>query len=103
MKLSSTLFSGYVVQGSNGEYVYLSAEEKIEVIEFVKKEIPKDRLIIAGSGCEGNAPRIHASHHRLDGALGPHPTMYPPLVATPISLHRSDYLTMSLQWQVIKL
>lgn len=51
-------FAGYVVQGSNGEYVYLSAEEKIEVIEFVKKEIPKDRLIIAGSGCEGTRETI---------------------------------------------
>ena len=51
--LNPTSLSGYVVQGSNGEYVYLSAKEKIEVIEFVRKEVPKERLIIAGSGCEG--------------------------------------------------
>ena len=41
------------MQGSNGEYVYLSTEERIEIVEFVKKESPDDRLIIAGSGCEG--------------------------------------------------
>ena len=45
--------SGYVVQGSNGEYVYLSSKERIDMVEFVRKEIPKDKLIIAGSGCEG--------------------------------------------------
>ena len=41
------------MQGSSGEYVYLSTEERIAVVEFVKKESPEDRLIIAGSGCEG--------------------------------------------------
>ena len=41
------------MQGSNGEYVYLSTEERVEIVDFVKRESPEDRLIIAGSGCEG--------------------------------------------------
>lgn len=42
------------MQGSNGEYVYLSTKERIDMVEFVKNEIPKDKLVIAGSGCEGS-------------------------------------------------
>ena len=41
------------MQGSSGEFVYLSTQERAEVVEFVRKETPKDKLIIAGSGCEG--------------------------------------------------
>ena len=41
------------MQGSNGEYVYLSNKERVEMVEFVRKEAPKEKLIIAGSGCEG--------------------------------------------------
>ena len=50
----SISFKGYVVQGSNGEYVSLSYNEKIDMVQFVSENIPKDKLILAGSGCEGN-------------------------------------------------
>ena len=53
-------FQGYVVQGSNGEYVYLSNKERVDMIEFVRKEVPKDKLVIAGSGCEGKFGVSHA-------------------------------------------
>ena len=46
-------FAGFVVQGSNGEYVFLSHEERIKMVEFVRNHTPKDKLILAGSGCEG--------------------------------------------------
>ena len=49
---------GYVVQGSNGEYVSLSYNEKIDMVQFVSENIPKDKLILAGSGCEGNIHTI---------------------------------------------
>lgn len=44
---------GYVVQGSNGEYVSLSHQERVEMVKFVAENVQKDKLIIAGSGCEG--------------------------------------------------
>ena len=44
---------GYVVQGSNGEYVLLSRQEKVDMVRFVRHETSKEKLIIAGSGCEG--------------------------------------------------
>lgn len=40
------------MQGSNGEYVYLSTEERVEMVKRVRKLAPKEKLIIAGSGCE---------------------------------------------------
>lgn len=44
--------SGYVVQGSNGEYAYLTDQERVDMVQYVCKIVPKDKLIIAGSGCE---------------------------------------------------
>jgi 4-hydroxy-2-oxoglutarate aldolase len=44
--------SGYAVLGSNGEAVYLSKEEKLDVLRTAREAIPKDKLFIAGTGCE---------------------------------------------------
>lgn len=52
-KLNQHPFKGYVVQGSNGEYVFLSNEERIKMVQFVRENTPRDKLILAGSGCEG--------------------------------------------------
>lgn len=48
------LNSGLVVQGSNGEYVYLSTEERIDLVKCVRDSLPRDsgKIILAGSGCE---------------------------------------------------
>ena len=51
------IFAGYVVQGSNGEYAYMRAEEKIDLVRKVRELAPKDKLILAGSGCEGKNNR----------------------------------------------
>lgn len=45
-------FSGYVVQGSNGECAYLTFDERVEIAKKVKEWAPKDKLIIAGTGLE---------------------------------------------------
>jgi 4-hydroxy-2-oxoglutarate aldolase len=42
--------SGYVVGGSNGEFVHLTDQEKSEVVKFAREHAPEDRLIIAGTG-----------------------------------------------------
>lgn len=44
--------AGLVVQGSNGEYPYLTPEERVEVVKRVKQALPEDKLLVAGSGCE---------------------------------------------------
>ena len=51
-KLSVTGLRGMVVFGSNGEFVYLSNQEKRDIVETVAQSIPDDQYIIAGTGCE---------------------------------------------------
>jgi len=50
--------AGYVVCGSNGEYVYLTLDERVELIRAARQAIPKDRLLIAGSGMESTRDTI---------------------------------------------
>ncbi|KAL8566028.1 hypothetical protein ACOMHN_062757 [Nucella lapillus] len=57
-KWNKVPFRGYVVQGSNGEYTFLTNEERVEMVKRVKEMMPSDKLLIAGSGCEGTAATI---------------------------------------------
>lgn len=41
-----------MVQGSTGEFPFLTSLERLEVVSRVRQAIPKDKLLIAGSGCE---------------------------------------------------
>lgn len=49
---------GFVVLGTNGEYVMLSEQEKLLVMETARAEIPRDKLMIAGTGCQSTAGTI---------------------------------------------
>jgi len=49
---SQTPLAGLLVLGSNGEFTYLSDKEKLEVLKTARQAIPKDKLFIAGTGCE---------------------------------------------------
>ncbi|MBW2066379.1 MAG: dihydrodipicolinate synthase family protein [Deltaproteobacteria bacterium] len=51
-KWAKTGIKGFVVLGSNGEFVFLSEYEKKRVLETVVGSAPDDMLIIAGTGCE---------------------------------------------------
>lgn len=55
---NSQPISGYVVGGSNGEFVSLSLEERIKVVHEARQAIPKERLLIAGSG-------LHSTHETI--------------------------------------
>ena len=50
--------SGYVVLGSNGEVVYLTEQEKLQVLETARQAIPPERTLIAGTGCESTRQTI---------------------------------------------
>lgn len=41
-----------MVQGSNGEYTYLTQTERVDMVKRVRAMLPEKRLIIAGTGCE---------------------------------------------------
>lgn len=47
--------AGFVVQGSTGEFPFLTSSERLEVVSRVRQVIPKDKLLLAGSGCECEA------------------------------------------------
>lgn len=53
-----TNLAGLVVLGSNGEYVALSEAEKLAVLARVRESLSTDKLLIAGTGCDGTAPTI---------------------------------------------
>jgi 4-hydroxy-2-oxoglutarate aldolase len=57
-KWNEAPFRGYVVQGSNGEYSYLNYDERVEMVAAVRKMAPKDKLVMAGSGCESTRDTI---------------------------------------------
>jgi len=46
---------GYIVLGSNGEFIYLTEEEKLQVLKTARAAIPSDKLMIVGTGCEATA------------------------------------------------
>lgn len=67
-KWSQTKLDGIVVLGSNGEFVYLSEEEKLQVIEFAVKNFTGDKKVIVGTSCESTRETILLS--KKAAALG---------------------------------
>jgi len=65
-KWGQTDLDGIVVLGSNGEFVFLSMEEKLELIDFVVKNFNKDKKIIAGTYCESTRETIILSKKAAD-------------------------------------
>ncbi|KFQ39245.1 hypothetical protein N332_07019, partial [Mesitornis unicolor] len=57
-RYASIPFRGLVVLGSNGEYPYLTPPEQLEVVGCVRRALPKDCLLLAGSGCESTQATI---------------------------------------------
>ena len=57
-KWNRTGLKGYVVLGSNGEYVYLSEEEKRAVVDTVVQAAADKMLVIAGTGCESTTETL---------------------------------------------
>lgn len=51
-KWSKIPFRGLTMHGSNGEYPFLTTDERIDMVKKVRSWLPKDKIIIAGSGCE---------------------------------------------------
>ena len=76
-KWGQTGLKGFVVLGSNGEYVSLSEEEKRKVVETVVQAAPNHMSIIAGTGCESTRETIRLTADCA--ALGAHAA----LVVTP--------------------
>lgn len=61
-KLSKTGIKGIVVLGSTGESVFLSNEEKINIVKKSIHLVPKSMKIIVGSGCESTIETIRLTN-----------------------------------------
>lgn len=61
-KWCKTGISGIVVFGSNGEYPYLSVEEKLKTIDTAVKAVDGSLPIIVGSGCESTKGSIELTN-----------------------------------------
>jgi 4-hydroxy-2-oxoglutarate aldolase len=57
-KWAESKLDGLLVLGSNGEFPYISTEEKIKLTDFVRKNWVSDRKLLAGSGCQSTAETI---------------------------------------------
>jgi len=79
-KWSRTGLAGVVVLGSNGEFVSLTHEEKVKMIAFVRENLPGEKMLIAGTGCESTRETIQltreASEAGADAALVINPTYF---------------------------
>ncbi|HEY3367266.1 MAG TPA: dihydrodipicolinate synthase family protein [Symbiobacteriaceae bacterium] len=81
---------GIVFLGSNGEYVFLSEAEKLEVIKAGLEALPKGKLGFVGTGCESTRATIElsvqAAELGADAVMVVHPNYYKPLMTKPVLL-----------------
>ena len=50
--------AGYVLLGSNGEAILLTAEERVRLVAAARASVPRDRLLVAGAGMESTGETI---------------------------------------------
>jgi 4-hydroxy-2-oxoglutarate aldolase len=55
---NQTELRGYVVLGSNGEWIYLNEQERVDVLKTARQAIPRDKLMIAGTASESTINTI---------------------------------------------
>lgn len=48
----ATKLAGLVVLGSNGEFTMLSHDEKVKLVKTARENLPREKMVIAGTGCE---------------------------------------------------
>ena len=58
-------FEGYTVLGSNGEFQYMTIDEKVALVKAVKEMEPKKTLIV-GAGCESTAMTVDCTMKLAD-------------------------------------
>ena len=85
---NQTALSGYIVLGSNGEWVYLNEREKIAVLETARRAIPQDKLMIAGTAHESTVNTIaqteKAAEVGADAAIIVNPHYYKSQMTAPV-------------------
>ncbi len=65
-KYNSVNLGGYVSLGSNGEFVYLTEDEKVQLFTVVKETAASGKLLIAGTGCESLLATVRLTNRAAD-------------------------------------
>lgn len=85
---NQTGLSGYIVLGSNGEWVYLNERERAEVLRTARQAIPKEKLMIAGTAHESTVHTIalteQAAEIGADAAIIVNPHYYKSQMILPV-------------------
>jgi 4-hydroxy-2-oxoglutarate aldolase len=63
---NQTGLSGYLVVGSNGESVYLSAKERDQLLEASKEAAAPDKIIMVGTGAESTRATIQQTRRAAE-------------------------------------
>jgi 4-hydroxy-2-oxoglutarate aldolase len=79
---------GYIVLGSNGEWVFLDEQERLEVLRTARQAIPRDKLMIAGTASESTRHTIgmteKAAEIGADAAIIVNPSYYKAQMTAPV-------------------
>jgi len=77
---NQTGLAGYIVLGSNGEWVFLSEDERLDVLRTARQAIPPGKLMIAGTAAESTRHTIRlteaAAKIGADAAIVVNPSYY---------------------------
>ena len=83
-----TPLTGLVVLGSNGEAPQLDDAEADRIVEIGRREVPRDRVLIAGTGRESTRATIAASRRAaaagVDAVLVRTPSFFKPQMTTDV-------------------
>ncbi len=96
-KLNRIALSGYLVCGSTGETPFLSMEERIQLMDWVREAASDGKTLIAGVGCESVRETVHLANRAAEAGF------HAALVLTPFyyrtHMHRPD--TQSLFFRAV--
>ncbi|MCL7454762.1 MAG: dihydrodipicolinate synthase family protein [Anaerolineae bacterium] len=87
-KWNQTKLRGYIVLGSNGEWVFLNEQERLQVLKTARQAIPKNKLMIAGTASESARHTIamteEAAAIGADAAIIVNPSYYKSQMTSPV-------------------
>jgi 4-hydroxy-2-oxoglutarate aldolase len=63
---NKTGLSGYLVMGSNSESPFLTHQERLKLVEAAKKNVPADKLLIAGTGSDSIKETVSLTNEVAD-------------------------------------
>jgi 4-hydroxy-2-oxoglutarate aldolase len=88
---NQTGLKGYIVLGSNGEWVFLDERERLQVIRATRQVIPRDKLMIAGTASESTEHTMDLTNEAAkigaDAAIIVNPNYYKSQMTPPVLAH----------------